>query len=341
MTTTHTALDAVLDLLVDAGRLDRVDRGRGWTLRRLAGGWSRHTLLLSEGPPEAGRAYVVRVKPPGSLLETDIVREYRLYTALARSGVRVPRSYGADAAPDTPLGGPFFVMDWLPGEAPVVWRRKDRSVLEDNWATNRSLGSELVDTLHSIHTVPTEALDFLGPPRSFTACVTGWQEIYERQRLVRDPVIEETIAWLLDREPDPVPPALVHGDFRIGNTMVDAGRITGVVDWELAYIGDPRYDLGYVSLDYLAGKFVRPGSALLGAVADREWFLATYERLHGSTVDPQVVRTYSALGALALICILLTGIRMYVDGRTDDVRMAWNRYAVPGLRQDLIRLMAW
>lgn len=334
-------LAAVLDVLVDAGRLERADRARDWTLRQLAGGWSRHTLLLTDGPPVAGQAFVVRVKPPGTLLETDLVREYRLYTELARSGVRVPAPHAVDPAVDTALGGPYFVMDWLPGVAPNVWQHRDRTALEGDWADGRGLGTELVDAVAGIHSAPIEAMGFLGPPRSFAACVTGWQEVYERQRIVRDPVVEETVAWLLSREPDPVPPVLVHGDYRIGNTMVEHGRITGVVDWELAYLGDPRYDLGYVSLDYLAGKFVKPGSALLGAVADRDWFFAEYERRSGTAVDREVVRTYSALGALALICILLTGIAMYVAGKTDDVRMAWNRYAVPGLRQDLIRLMQW
>jgi aminoglycoside phosphotransferase (APT) family kinase protein len=335
------ALGSVLDVLVDAGRLGRRDLARDWTLRQLAGGWSRHTLLVSAGEPVAGEAFVVRVKPPGALLETDLVREYRLYTELARSDVPVPTPYGVDPAADTPLGGPYFVMDWLPGTAPNTWQRKERAELERDWAEGGRLGTELVETVSRIHAMPTAELGFLGPPRSFAACVAVWQEVYEKQRLVRDPVVEETIAWLRDREPDPVPPALVHGDYRIGNTMVDDGRITGVVDWELAYLGDPRYDLGYVSLDYLAGKFVHPGSALLGAVADRDWFFAEYERRAGVEVDREVVRTYSAMGALALICILLTGIRMYVDGATTDVRMAWNRYAVPGLRQDLIRLMEW
>lgn len=334
-------VDAVLDQLVAAGRLGRTDRTRDWTLVQLAGGWSRRTLLLSAGPPVPGEAFVVRVKPPGALLETDLVQEYRLYAALAGSGVPVPAPHAVDPSADNPLGGPYFVMDWLPGRAPNTWQHRERAELEADWADGRGLGTELVDVVSRIHTVPVAGWEFLGRPRPFEACVGRWEQEYERRRLVRDPVLEETFAWLRDREPDPVPPALVHGDYRIGNTMVDAGRITGVVDWELAYLGDPRYDLGYVSLDYLAGKFVRPGSALLGAVADRDWFFAEYERRRRTPVDREVVRTYAALGAVALICILLTGIRMYADGATTDVRMVWNRYAVPGLRQDLVRLMRW
>jgi aminoglycoside phosphotransferase (APT) family kinase protein len=334
-------VDAVLGALVDAGRLDASDRARGWTLVPLAGGWSRRTLLLSAAPPAPGRSFVVRVQPPGALLETDLVREYRLYAALAGTGVPVPAPHAVDPSPDNPLGGPYFVMDLVPGRAPNTWRPRERAELEADWAGGGRLGADLVDIAARIHAVPAADLGFLGPPRSFAACVDRWRQEYERRRMVRDPVVEEAFAWLGEREPDPVAPALVHGDFRIGNTMVDAGRIVGVLDWELAYLGDPRYDLGYTSLDYLAGKFVRPGSALLGAVADRDWFLAEYQRRRGTPVDTEVVRTHAVLGAVALICILLTGIRMYADGATTDVRMVWNRYALPGLRQDLVALMGW
>lgn len=341
MTDTDTGVAAVVDVLVAGGRLDAADRARPWVLAQLAGGWSRRTWLLSDGEPAPGRAFVVRVKPPASLLDSDLEREYRLYRAAASAGVKVPTPHGIELATGGPLGGSWFVMDWVPGAAPVAWQRRDRAALEADWAAGGGLGRDLVETLAAIHAVPVRELGFLGPPRTFDGCVEVWERTYRREHLVRDPVVEDAFAWLREREPDPVPAALVHGDYRIGNTMIDGGAIAAVVDWELAYLGDPRYDLGYVSLDYLAGKFIEPGSALLGAVADRDWFFAAYERLRATSVDPEVVRTYSVLGALALVCILLTGVRTYVDGRTSDVRMAWNRYAVPGLRQDMVRLMAW
>lgn len=334
--TTDARIEATLDVLCEAGAVGRDERA-GWELTQLAGGWSRHTYRLST----SDRSYVVRVKPPGSLLDTDLVREYRTYVELARAKVPVPAAYGADDRADTPFGGPFFVMDWVAGEAPVVWRGKDRARLEANWHDSRSLGTDLVETLAAIHRAPAASFEFLGPPRPFAEVVEHWRTVYERQRLVRDPVVEEAFAWVAAREPDPVEPGLVHGDYRIGNTMVRDERIAAVVDWELSYVGDRRFDLGYATLDYLAGKFVAPGSALLCSVAGRDWFFAEYERLTGTTVDREVVRTYSALGALVLISILHTGIRMYADGETSDVRMAWNRYAVPGLRQDLVRIMGW
>lgn len=332
---------AALGVLRQAGEVtaDEAAAGEraGWRLTQLAGGWSRHTYQISKEE----RSYVIRVKPPGSLLDSDLIREYRTYAEAAAAKVPVPVAYGADPSEDNPFGGPFFVMSWVDGHAPVVWRGRDRAGLEADWHDRRGLGTDLVETLAAIHRAPAASFGFLGPPRSFADAVGHWQDIYERQRMVRDPVVEEAFAWVLSREPDPVEPGLVHGDYRIGNTIVRDSRVAAVVDWELSYLGDRRYDLGYASLDYLAGKFVAPGSDLLCAVANRDWFFAEYERLTGTTVDREVVRTYSALGALALIAILLTGIRMYADGKTTDVRMPWNRYAVPGLRQDLVRLMDW
>jgi aminoglycoside phosphotransferase (APT) family kinase protein len=327
---------AVLDVLREAGQ--PVPDPAGWQLVQLEGGWSRHTYVLSREP---GPAFVVRVKPPGSLLDTDLIREYRTYVELGKAKVPVPAVYGACASDDNPFGGPFFVMDHVAGQAPVAWRRKDRESLEANWAGSRSVGTDLVETLAAIHRAPPDSFGFLGPPRSFADSVLRWQDVHERHRLVRDPVVEEAFDWVLSREPDPVEPGVVHGDYRIGNTLVAGQRITAVIDWELTYIGDRRYDLGYAALDYLGGKFLDEGSPLLCAVADRDWFFARYERLTGAAADREVVRTYSALGALALIAILQTGIWMYAAGKTTDIRMAWNRYAIPGLRQDLTRLMSW
>jgi aminoglycoside phosphotransferase (APT) family kinase protein len=159
--------------------------------------------------------------------------------------------------------------------------------------------------------------------------------------LVDDPVVDEAYAWARSREPDPVPPRLVHGDFRIGNCLIEDGRVTGVLDWELSFVGDPRFDLGYLALDYHAGKFAKPGSALLNGVAERDWFEQRYAEATGFAVDREAVRSFSVVGLLMLYAILTTGLRYYDDRTTDDIRLAWTRFALPGMRQDLIRLMGW
>jgi aminoglycoside phosphotransferase (APT) family kinase protein len=309
-------------------------------MSQLEGGWSRHSYAMGVRTSGGEREYIVRVKPPGALLETDLGQEYRTYTLLADEPVPTPAVHGLEETADNPFSGPFFVMDRAPGQSPNVWRRKDRERLEADWE-DRNLGSQLVHHLVSIHGVGADRVGEVLPQRDFPGLVGHWRAIQEEMSLVRDPVIEEAYVWLLERPPPPAAACLVHGDYRIGNCLIDEGRISAILDWELAFCGDPRFDVGYVSLEYLAGKFLRPGSSLLGAVADREWFYSEYERLSGSALDREVIRTFSVLGALMLIAILNTGVHMYSGGQTTDIRMLWSRFAIPGLRQDIAGLMGW
>ena len=93
--------------------------------------------------------------------------------------------------------------------------------------------------------------------------------------------------------------------------------MTGVLDWELASIGDPRFDLGYMSLPYSAGRFVsRAARALTGAVAERDWLERRYEAATGEPVDRAVVDLYAALGALMLFSIMGTGLALYAAGES-------------------------
>jgi aminoglycoside phosphotransferase (APT) family kinase protein len=283
----------------------------------------------------------VRVRPADSVLDTDVGQEFRTYELLRDEPIPSPRLHGFQSAEDTPFGGPFFVMDRLPGHSVNVWRAGDRVELAENWQGSRSLAEDLVSYMAAIHAVRPEGLREAVVARSFRETVEHWRGIYEEVRLVRDPVVEEAYAWVLDNEPAPVAPRLVHGDYRIGNCLLDRGRITGVLDWELSFVGDHRFDLGYMSLDYHAGRFVSPGSSLLNAVADRDWFEERYAAVTGEVIDRSVVNVFAALGALMLFSIMGTGVRLYADGKTTDIRTAWGRYVFPGLRRDLAGLMGW
>jgi aminoglycoside phosphotransferase (APT) family kinase protein len=329
-----------IEALVAAGALDGA--ARATTLTQLEGGWSRRSHLLTAIDGDgAEHQYVVRVKPPGPLLDTSLRQEYETCRLLNRHGVAVPAAHAFEGRTDNPFQGAFYVMDWAPGSSPNVWRRRDREQLEANWAEGGSLAEDLVDSLVRIHSIPAEAVAEILPSRNLEQAARHWESIQGEMSLIRDPVIEDAYTWLLDRQEPPFEPALVHGDYRIGNCLSQDGRITAILDWELSYLGDPRYDLGYISLDYEAGKFTHPGSELLGAVADREWFLREYERRSGREVDPEVVRTFAVLAALMLTAILTTGIRMYSDGRSEDIRMVWTRFAIPALRQELTSLMGY
>lgn len=313
------------------------DGERVVAMTQLSGGWSRHSYIASS----TRRKLVVRAKPPGGLLDTDLQSEHALYAALDGSGVPVPAVLGVEPSPDTAFGGPFFVMSHATGTAPNVFRKRDRAALQADWDGPRKIAADVVEQLAKVHTVQISPGLERVPSLSFLQVVSRWQAVCLEARLVRDPVVEEAFVWLGDRVPSTADERLVHGDFRVGNLLIDDSRVTAVLDWELAYRGDPRFDLGYFALEYTAGRHLGPVSTLLGAVADAEWFFARYEALTGSQVDREVVRTFSVLGILMLVGTLYTGIKMYSMGRTTDIRMAWNRFELPGLRYELCRLMRW
>jgi aminoglycoside phosphotransferase (APT) family kinase protein len=339
--------DALLHTMRAAGAADAASAVT--YLEQLEGGWSRHSYAARVAHPDratadnpAGeQAYIVRVRPRGSLLDTDLGDEYRTFRLLEGEPPPTPLTYGFEPSEETPYDGPFFVMERLSGHAVNVWRRRDRRTLEEDWAHGRGIAGDLADHLAAIHAIGAERAKSAATARTFNETVDRWQGIYEQMRLVRDPVVDEAYAWVRSREPAPTDPCLVHGDYRIGNCLIDGGRVSAILDWELCSVGDPRFDLGYMALEYHAGKFTTPGSTLLNATADRAWFHDRYARQSGRPVDEEAVRTFTALGALMLFAIMTTGIRVYADGKTTDVRMAWGRFVLPGLRQDLTTLMGW
>jgi aminoglycoside phosphotransferase (APT) family kinase protein len=331
--------DALLTTMCTAGAAD--ERDTVTYLEQLEGGWSRHSYAARVAHEDGERAYIVRARPSGSLLDTDLGQEFRTYELLADEPLPTPDVHGYEPAEDTPFDGPFFVMDRVEGHAPNVWRPRERRELEASWNGDRQVANDLVEHLATIHRIDGRRAVLAAAPQTFQQTVDRWHGIYQEMRLVKDPVIEEAYAWVRSREPNLVAPCLVHGDYRIGNCLTDGRRITGILDWELSSVGDPRFDLGYMALDYHAGKFTTPGSSLLNAVAEREWFHERYTELTGRPVDPEVVRTFTALGALMLFAIMTTGIRVYDRRETTDIRMAWGRFVLPGLRQDLAGLMEW
>jgi aminoglycoside phosphotransferase (APT) family kinase protein len=330
-----TKADALLQTMRAAGHADA--GARVTHLEQLEGGWSRHSYAARVGEKD----YIVRVRPQGSTLDTDLGAEFRTFALVQDAPIPTPAVRGFEPSEDTPFGGPFFAMDRLPGHAVNVWRRRDRGALEADWAADRGIAADLADHLAAIHRIDPAPAAGAIPVRTFAQTVDHWHGVYHAARLVEDPVVEEAYAWVRSRAPEPVAPCLVHGDYRIGNCLIDGGRVSGILDWELSSIGDPRFDLGYMALDYHAGKFTAPGSSLLNATADRAWFHERYARASGRPVDDEVVRTFTALGALMLFAIMTTGIGVYARGASDDIRLAWGRFVLPGLRQDLVALMGW
>jgi aminoglycoside phosphotransferase (APT) family kinase protein len=321
----------------EIGPRDRVEQ-----CDQLEGGWSRFSHVAVVGGPDIGeRRFVVRVKAPYGLFDTDLVAEYNVFTALERLDLPTPRAFALHTEAENPFGGELFVMDFLRGRSPNVWRARDHETLRSDWDGPRGIATDLVTYAARIHAVGPESAPAGLPTVTYQQQVAAWRATYEEAGFSRDPVLEEAFVWLTENAPAPGPAGLVHGDFRIGNMLIEAGRVSAILDWELAYVGDVRFDIGYVATHYMGGKHLRAKTDLLGAVAEREWFYAEYERLTGHALDREAVRAFSVLGLASLMSMTYKGVRRYIDGRNTDFRRAWARFGLPGMRQELTELLDW
>lgn len=331
---------AVAAALRDVGQLRDGDRVTGLT--QLTGGWSRLTHIADVRCADATtRRYVVRVRPAGALLDTDLGLEYRLYRALSEVAVPTPEAYVYVADDDTPLGGPFLVMEHVEGTAPHTYDRAWHRRLADDFTGPRGLADDMVENLARIHSIDRASLPDGLPELGFADVVDRWRDVYEQRRLIRDPVIEEAFAWVAQRAPEQARTGLVHGDYRLGNTLIEEMRVAAILDWELAYLGDVRFDLGYLAMARAAAKHLTARTPLMATFADQDWFMERYAQLTGDPVSAHDLATFEMLGIMMLLATQLTATWMYAHGHTTDVRMAWSRFSFAGLRQDMTRLMGW
>jgi aminoglycoside phosphotransferase (APT) family kinase protein len=220
------------------------------------GGGSNFTFLLER---DEGR-FVLRRPPRPPLPPTahDMVREARLQLALREAGfARLPEIV-AVAEDESILGVPFYVMSYLEGH---VVTDELAPGLEDEPARRR-LAHDLVDALAEIHAadVATPALAAFARPGSYNERqVRRFTQLWGINKTRELPRVEQVGEWLAANLPPPLPETAVHGDFRLGNTMVAPGepsRIVAVLDWEMGAIGDPRADVGY-----LLATYSEPGGA--------------------------------------------------------------------------------
>jgi len=216
---------------------------------RLAGGASNWTYRL-EYP---GQDLVLRRPPAGTKARTahDMGREFRVQRALAPFYPYVPEVI-AHCDDDAVLGCEFYVMRRIAG---LVLRRDPPDGLELGPARARALSERFVDLLVELHAIDPAAagLEALGRGSGYARRqIEGWSARYRAARTWNVPRCEGVMAWLAARTPEDVASRVIHGDFRLDNLVLDPddpARVVGVLDWEMATVGDPLMDLG-ASLAY-------------------------------------------------------------------------------------------
>ncbi len=215
----------------------------GIDVTTLSAGRSNLTFRIVAGE----RQFVLRRPPLGHIAPRshDMSRESRIIRAMEGTGVPVPHLVGYSDDPAV-AGAPFLVMDLVAGS--VVDNVAAASRFTADQA--RALSEAVVEVLARIHAIPVDAPDvaWLGRPEGYLSRRLGrWRRQWEDNPHRDLAAVEEVFRILVDALPPEQPPAVVHGDFRLGNLLVspDTARVTAVLDWELATRGDPLTDLAH------------------------------------------------------------------------------------------------
>jgi aminoglycoside phosphotransferase (APT) family kinase protein len=298
-----------------------------------AGGGSNFSFLL-----ERGDERLVLRRPPRPPLPPsahDMVREARLQLALAPHGIRLPPIV-AVCDDEAVLGVPFYVMRFLDG---YVVTNELPPGLEDRDARRR-LGEELVDALVEIHAADVRApalAAFARPGSYLERQVRRFSQLWEINATRELPAVDAVARRLAETLPEPLPHTVVHGDYRLGNLMVEhdrPDRVQAVLDWEMGAIGDPRADLGYLLATYAepggeqSPLGVSPVTALEGFPSRAE-LVERYSARSGRSVGPLGWFEALALWKAAVFCEAIFGRFLRGELSAEDGRAAAYERSVP------------
>jgi aminoglycoside phosphotransferase (APT) family kinase protein len=316
----------------------------GLEVAQFPSGHSNLTYLISwmEGGARVER--VLRRPPFGNVVKTahDMGREFKILSLLS-----APSPAGEPYLPQAPrpilqvegdavLGAPFYVMERVRG---VVLRRKLPPGVELDATTNAKLAAAFVDQLATLHALPWEAIGLgaIAPkPEGYVARqVSGWSKRWHGAKIDDVPDIEAAAAWLGANQPPEATPTLIHNDFKYDNLVLDQADLTairGILDWEMATVGDPLMDLGtslayWVQADdppplvaFAFGPTHLPGSPRRAEIAEH------YAAKTGRSLEH--IRFYYAFALFKNAVVAQQIYARFVKGLTKDERFAAMGFAV-------------
>ncbi len=305
-----------------------------------SGGQSNPTFRLSAVSGD----YVLRRRPLGPTLPSAhaVDREFRVLSALADSGVPVPRVHALCAEPEV-AGSMFYVMDLVPGR--VFWDPRLPELRPDERRDIFASMNQVIATIHGLDPVGLGLGDYGRPGHYLARQVERWTRQYRASETDPNPAMEDLIAWLGANLPPEGETRLVHGDYRLDNVLIHPTepRIVAVLDWELSTLGDPRADFAYHAMTWRFAPDLFRGLegvdfADLG-IPDEAAYVAAY--VGHSGIDPRPQWRFFLLLSMFRITSILQGIaRRAQDGSAADSRAAEvGARAVP-ISQRAARLLA-
>jgi aminoglycoside phosphotransferase (APT) family kinase protein len=315
-------------------------------IQLIAGGRSNLTYRLTISGPAGERLLVLRRPPLGHVLPTahDMSREFRVLSALAGTDVPVAGPVAFCAEADV-IGAPFYLMEYVPGV--VLRSRQDTAALTGQ--QNADLSERLADMLAAIHGVDVEAVGLSGLGRGagyLTRQLARWQRQWELSSRREVPGYDDLVARLTATLPPEGETTLVHGDFRLDNVLVTLSprpRISAVVDWEMATLGDPLADLGLTLVYWTdageegwldpdqgtAGPGLRTDGTTSPGFLTRAEFAAGYARRTGRDISR--IGYYVAFGYFKLAVVLEGIYARYLQHQTVGEGFEHEGLAVPTL----------
>lgn len=297
-------------------------------LERLSGGASKETWRLEAG----GRPLILRRSPGGGgdaiVHALPLATEASLIRTAGAHGVPVPQVVRV-CRPEDGLGE-AYVMTCLEGE--TLGKRIARD--EAFRAVRQSLAWRCGQVLAALHAIPIG--EATGLTLTDAAAVLDQYEATYRKLGARRPVMEAAFRWLKARAPKLDAPVLVHGDFRNGNLMVDpAHGLVAVLDWELAHLGDPAEDLGWICVN--SWRF--GGEGPVGGFGDYQDLLEGYAEAGGRTITLEDLLYWQAVGSLKWGVMCLMMYAAHASGADPSVERAMIGRRASEAEIDLVALM--
>jgi aminoglycoside phosphotransferase (APT) family kinase protein len=336
------ALAAYLRWHLEPGQIKGLDLSREMEVSQFPGGHSNLTYLVRFG----GAELVMRHPPLGPLPPKahDMAREYRWLAALHPVFPLAPRPYVLCEDPAV-IGSVFYLMERRRG---IVVRHDEPMPLANHPEMRRRVSEALIDTLADLHAVDTSATPIaaLGKPAGFVARqVEGWTDRWRRSKIDDVPEMDALAAWLLARLPeDPAQPAVVHGDFKLDNVLLDPlelGHLVAVFDWEMSALGDPLVDLG-IFLAYWSPTAPPLQQDALTTVTHRPGYLTKDEIVSRyaarSGRDVGTVRWYETFALFKIAVVIQQIFFRFTRGQTDDPRFATFGERVSYLARQAVQL---
>ena len=217
------------------------------SVKQFKGGQSNPTYLI-ETPSDQ---FVLRRKPPGKLLKSAhaVEREYRVLSALADTDVPTPKTYLL-CEDEAVIGTAFYLMEFVKGR--TFWEPLLPHLASGDRQQVYFRACEALAVLHQVDPVEVGLSEFGRPGNYIERQVSRWTKQYLASEIEHLPAAHALMAWLPDRIPEQTSSTIVHGDPRLDNMIFheDQLEVAALLDWELATLGDPLADLGYLLMPY-------------------------------------------------------------------------------------------